>query len=282
MPLNSRDRFYSTHTSSHYALYLWQPNRSAWGEDDPIEALAVWDISSPSNYRPSEDPTGRGNYITDSGGPKVIRRFSFADMDFYRIRQRSTPTLRALELDENHVYFIEEDHRWLVGPEAAHNHARLHKVKSVGIPFAAGPYWIDECGANGDVNISYCERDLNNRHPRFAPCWRHEASRPSAAEVRADKVKQEFPYLTTSEALDPKAGVKFSARHCFLLETISINVKSKIDMVGPGYEAALMDDMWPQLLNKGKICGDERWLIGENSSQEVVVLRFDEEPLKRR
>ena len=53
-------------------------------------------------------------------------------------------------------------------------------------------------------------------------------------------------------------------------------------MVGPGYDVALMDDMWPQLLNKGKICGDERWLVGENSSHEVVILRFDEEPLKRR
>jgi hypothetical protein len=81
---------------------------------------------------------------------------------------------------------------------------------------------------------------------------------------------------------DLRAGVKFSARHCFLLETILINVKPKADIAGPVYEAALMDDMWSELLNKGKICGDERWLVGENSSQEVVILRFDEEPLKRR
>jgi hypothetical protein len=176
MPLNSRDRFYSTHSSSHYALYLWQPNRSAWGEDDPLEALAVWNISSPSHYRPSEDPTGKGKPASESEGPKVIRRFSFADLDFYGIRQRSTPALRALELDENHVYFVEEDHRWLIGPEASHNHPPLHKVKSVGIPFAAGPRWEDECGADGDVNLSYCERAMDSRRPRFAPCWRHEVS----------------------------------------------------------------------------------------------------------
>lgn len=187
MPLNSRDRFYSTHTASHYALYLWQPNRSAWGEDDPIESLAIWDISSPSNYRPSEDPTGKGISAGGSHGPRVIRRFSFADLDFYGIRQRSTPTLRALELDENHVYFIEEDHRWLTGPEATHNRARLHKVKSIGIPFGAGPRWVDECGADGDATISYCERDLNTRYPRFAPCWRHEVNKLPEVEVRIDK-----------------------------------------------------------------------------------------------
>lgn len=128
MPLNSRDCFFSTHSSTHYALYLWQPNRSAWGEDDPIEALAIWDISRSSPYHPSEDPTGRGKPVIEEGST-VIRRLSFADLDFYKIRQRSTPIIRNLELDENHVYVIEEDHRWLVGQQASHHLPRLHKVK---------------------------------------------------------------------------------------------------------------------------------------------------------
>ncbi|KAK4251868.1 hypothetical protein C7999DRAFT_27549 [Corynascus novoguineensis] len=57
LPLNRSDRFFSTHTATHYAVYFWQPNRSLY-QDDPIEQLAVWDISSPSAYRPSEDPKG--------------------------------------------------------------------------------------------------------------------------------------------------------------------------------------------------------------------------------
>lgn len=60
-----------------------------------------------------------------------------------------------------------------------------------------------------------------------------------------------------------------------MLETISINVKPKVHVTGPGYEISLRDDLWSQLLGKGKICGDERWLIGENSNQEVVILHFD-------
>ncbi|KAJ4392489.1 hypothetical protein N0V85_007008, partial [Neurospora sp. IMI 360204] len=57
LPINRSDRFFSAHTATHYAVYFWQPNRSLY-QDDPIEQLAVWDISSPSPYRPSEDPTG--------------------------------------------------------------------------------------------------------------------------------------------------------------------------------------------------------------------------------
>ena len=59
------------------------------------------------------------------------------------------------------------------------------------------------------------------------------------------------------------------------LETISINVKPKVRMTGPGYQVSLRDDLWQQLLGKGKICGDERWLIGENTHEEVVILYFD-------
>jgi hypothetical protein len=125
--------------------------------------LTIWDISSLSPYRPSEDPTGENKPDEAHRGPKVIKRLSFSDLDFYRIRQRSTPTLRSLDLDDNHVYFVEEDHRWLVGQEASHNLPRLHKVKTTGIPFAVGPRLVDECSADGDKNLSFCERNMSVR-----------------------------------------------------------------------------------------------------------------------
>jgi hypothetical protein len=83
--------------------------------------------------------------------------------------------------------------------------------------------------------------------------------------------------LTVTEARDANAGVVFSARKCFTFETISINLKPQVHMAGPGYEISLKDDLWKQLLAKGKICGDERWLIGENHKQEVVIAHFDRE-----
>ncbi|PVH88577.1 hypothetical protein DL98DRAFT_446972 [Cadophora sp. DSE1049] len=264
-PLNSQDRFFSAHTSTHYAIYTWQTNRSAWGEDEPIEALAIWDISSPSPYRPSEDPAGKANPSDESEGPFVIRRFSFANLDFYRIRQRSDPILRCLQLDENNVYIIVESHRWLVGQQATNDLPQLHHVKTTGIPFGIGPAWEDECGANGDTNISFCEKESDIRSPNVAPCWRHE----------------EFPYLTVTEVVDSDAGVVFSARHCFMLEAISLEMTPKVHMKEPEYAISLRDDLWPQLLAKGKLCGDERFVVGENGSQEVVILHFDDLSLQR-
>ncbi|KAK0126065.1 hypothetical protein ONS95_007685 [Cadophora gregata] len=264
-PLDSQDRFFSARTCTHYAIYTWQRNRSAWGEDEPIEALAIWDISSPSPYRPSEDPTGKANPQDDSEGARVIRRFSFANLDFYQIRQRSDPILRCLELDEQNVYVIVESHRWLVGQQAASNLPQLHHVKTTGIPFGIGPAWEDECGANGDTNFSFCEKASDIRSPHIAPCWRHE----------------EFPYLTVTEMVDSGAGVVFSARHCFMLEAISLEITPKVHMREPEYAVSLRDDIWPQLLAKGKLCGDERFLIGENANHEVVILHFDDRGLQK-
>ena len=64
-----------------------------------------------------------------------------------------------------------------------------------------------------------------------------------------------------------------------MLETISVQLRPKIKMNGSGYEISLRDDLWSQLLGKGKICGDERFLIGENMHQEVVILHFDREAM---
>ncbi len=52
-----------------------------------------------------------------------------------------------------------------------------------------------------------------------------------------------------------------------------------VESKGPGFvtfKTSLKDEFWGQLLNKGIICGDERWLIGENGGGDIVVLHFDE------
>jgi len=136
----------------------------------------------------------------------------------------------------------------------------LHKVVSVGIPFHNGPAWRDECGADGDVNLSFCKRDPAIRQRGLAPCWRHE----------------EFPYLTISESIDSMAGVRYCARQCFLLESMSVSVKPTLSCSASDHEVNFQDDLWQQMLSKGKICGDERFLIGENGNNEVVILHFDE------
>ncbi|KAJ1333471.1 F-box-like domain-containing protein [Microdochium nivale] len=341
LPINRHDRFYSAHTATHYALYLWQPNRSPWGEEDPLEQLTVWDISFPSAYLPSQDPSG-ANHPDPDLAPFVVRRFSWRDLVHLGVRQRHTPCMREIMLDDSNVYIHEEEHRWLSGQHSSLSPPRHHFVRSTGIPFhGPGPCWVDECCADGDVHMSFCPRagsaarfidthgstkdaikdedndfpneargnNMNNwastpteggagylqnarplpgtdsaqdadpMWPGWAPCWRHE----------------EFPYLTVSDMVDSAAGVRIVARQCFVMEALSAFVMPRICIDGgeassashasakksssdcgssDADEARFEDSLWTQLLGKGKIVGDERWIVGEDAEGRVTIARF--------
>ena len=120
--------------------------------------------------------------------------------------------------------------------------------------------------------------------PGWAPCWRHE----------------EFPYLTVSEVSDAEAGVRVVARQCFMMEALSAFVQPKISVEsgkavrargedGDGdepcqkeeeeeeqqqEEARFTDEMWGELMGKGTIAGDERWIVGEDREGKVTIVRF--------
>lgn len=293
LPLSAHDRFYSTHNATHYVVYIWQPTRSPWGEDDPLERLIVWELGKPSPYRPSLDPGENHRPSEDLGGPRVIRKLINHELADWGIRQNDTPSLSALHLDDStwdshtnspcgQVFFHEEEHRWSAGPHSNPDPPRLHNVKSTGVPLSGdGPRWVDDCG-DQDPNMSFCwrgpQRGKSERHeeeeawPGRAPCWRHD----------------DFPYLTVSEAYDPVAGVRFTARHCFMLETLSVLVKPKLRVAGVGWgagsqgqgegpagdEVQFGDEWWCELLGKGHICGDERWVVGEDEGGDITVVQF--------
>lgn len=125
-PLNQHDRFFSAHTSRHYAVYVWQPNRSPWGEDDPIESVVLWDISPPS---PSSTTT-----TTTTTTPRILRRLTWPTLSFHGVRQQATPSLRRLALDAHNLYFVEEEHRWARGGHSSLVPPRGHLVRCTGVP----------------------------------------------------------------------------------------------------------------------------------------------------
>ncbi|KAI1214083.1 uncharacterized protein F4807DRAFT_406564 [Annulohypoxylon truncatum] len=281
-------RFFSVHTSTHYALYLWTSEDSEQNLLSPREELIIWDISKPSPYRVSLDPSGVNKPVPGSSeqGPVVINKFSHGDLNFLGLLQRNRPRLLEILLDEANVYFHEEDHPWLVGAESNPSPPRHHQVRCTGFPFSGiGPRWFDECCADGDVSMSFCpragslSRALGNRPPGFsdsksgtwpgwAPCWRHE----------------EFPYLTVSHVVDAAAGVRIVARQCFMMKVLSSFVPPKISVQeerngGSGIEDQLVevrfeDAMWHRLLRSGKIMGDERWVVGDESDRSITIVRF--------
>ncbi|KAI8956344.1 hypothetical protein F4801DRAFT_526336 [Xylaria longipes] len=280
-PVNRRARFFSAHTSTHYAFYLWQHHGSLGDEELLVEQLTIWEIGCTPSRRPEEGPAAAKTQDTAQPQPRVIKMFTGRALDFLGIRQHNSPVLREILLDEANVYVHEEEHPWLAGQQAPQPPPprRHHHVRSTGIPFSGvGPRWFDECCANGDIHMSFCPRagsvarlsngnhtsapdHLNGKWAGWAPCWRHE----------------EFPYLTVSDVVDERAGVRIAARQCFVIETLSSFVLPKISLSAEpddAHEIQFADDMWKQLLGKGKIMGDERWVVGEDSNGNITVVYF--------
>lgn len=289
LPLTHQDRFFSTHNATHYVVYIWQPTRSPWGEDAPLERLIIWEIGQPNPYKPSLDPGGKHAPMASSG-PRIIRRMINNELSTWGVRQSDTPSVRSLALDDTtfdeatnsttgHVFFIEEQHRWCAGPHSTPTPPRQHHILSTGIPLIGdGPRWVDECGGpNGspEYGMSFCSRGRKDTWPGRAPCWRHD----------------DFPYLTVSKVYDAEAGVRITARHCFMMETLSVHVRPQLcvtrdteredgsgsgkKLQGPdGEEVQFEDGLWADLLGKGCIVGDERWVVGEDEGGDVTILMF--------
>ncbi|TQV97150.1 F-box domain-containing protein [Cordyceps javanica] len=395
--LRHQDRFFSTHNSTHYAVYIWQPSRSPWGEDEPRERLIVWELGAPRG--------GGGGGGGGSSSPRIMMQLTSPQLDHWGVRQRGTPTLRSLGLDDRtwdpsagaargHVFVVEEEHRWSAGPHSSPTPPRLHHVKTTGIPLAgAGPRWVDECGKvrSGASPMQFCWRGTPGRAlgdqnqdqhqvPAPAPAPPPSQPPPTAGEEREAGTDDretwagrcpcwrhdDFPYLTVCEVSDARAGVRFSARHCFMLETLSVHIKPRLRVHGVAqpiihtaqpassstkmpyterrrsrsssssssskcvmaikscggadhpkgqrrrhaYEAVdggrrngssssssssnmtssgekkskgfavanreiqFGDDAWTMLLNAGYICGDERWLIGEDTDGSITIMHF--------
>ncbi len=102
--------------------------------------------------------------------------------------------------------------------------------------------------------------------------------------------------------VDFAAGVRITARRCFMLESLSVQMRPALAVTGAipsavelnmddagsarhrisgekassarSGEVYLPDEMWAELVAKGHIAGDERWVIGEDEKGRVTVLRF--------
>ncbi|TPX14197.1 uncharacterized protein E0L32_000591 [Thyridium curvatum] len=380
LPLTPVDRFLSAHDARHYAVYVWQPNRSPYGENAPIESVVVWSIADEAGGSSGGGGGGGGGKgrRRSSSEPRVVRRLTFRELEALGVRQRQTPHLRELRLRDGTLYLHEEDHRWASGPQSSPAPPRFHRVWVTGVPVAPppavtsssspsataeaeagpesddddddahpfhGPHWRDECGADSDAEMSFCRQatastsasasagqqpataaaaDDDDDAPHRPACWRH----------------RDFPFFGVARAADGPAGVRFAARHCFMLETVSAHVRpfavvlrscsvpvppaldrvrgrrrwgvrslmpamlrleghdvppeweeeeeGQEDRDDDGYdegdggrsgekvveEVQFDDGVWGELLGKGCMFGEERWVVGEDGEGRVTVLLF--------
>ena len=183
LPLCTRDCWFSDHSTTHYAVYFWQMDFSAWGGNDPIESLLIWDISQPSSHRPCNDYSRSSVQVPTA--PPLVKKLSYLDLDFLTIRQRDTPFLRKIALDGNAcVYFFEEGciREWGLdvghGSEAGRrNPADVVWERIVGIPVLGhGPRWEHRLGIDSTSGGEWQHANFkgpDSSMPIRATCWRY-------------------------------------------------------------------------------------------------------------
>jgi len=257
LPPNYHDRFFSTHNAKHYAVYFWQPNRSMYTGDEelPIESLSVWDISAHSAYQPSTDPSGK-HRPPEKAGAYIVSRFSFNQLDFFGIRQRSTVSLMSLHLDSQVSSLTVRENVSIEGQGYFDPAERLWCAKTTTIPFIGeGPRLYREWDGSLPPYRGHCSMDS------------------------ADVEESERWFLPIMDVVDSEAGVRLSlVETCFsghsMENKLVVRVKAEVeDLEGDGW-TTLGDELVKEVSGMGRIAGDERWLLGQNERMELVVLRF--------
>ena len=261
-PLSAQDTWFSDHSTTHYVVYIWQTNRSAWGENEPIESLLIWNISEPSSHCPSDDSSGG---IQASVGPRLVKKLSYLDLEFLTVRQRDTPFLRKIALDGSAcVYFFEEGCTRERGPHVGHGYETGRRnpqdivwERIVAIPVQGpGPRWEDRLGRGSNFSGDWRHPDSTSSDPstpKRATCWRYDGM--GTGGIRNQVVR------------DEPASIKYSV----VQRTVGfpeIWVSSNSYTWSTEIDLQDIDWQWKQ------IQGDESQLIIQ-SGEELHILRFD-------
>lgn len=262
-PLSDNDRFFSTHSKTHYVIYIWQPNRSLYtaDEDAPIESLMVWDISAPSSYRPSLDPTGcvrehNKNHKTDTG-PPIVNRFGFRELGFFSVRQRGLPAIQHLAITDDAAAIEITEHRCtgpmdrLVGPAEWTSHVQLTSIPLIG----DGPVFRKSLPG---VSLSPYRGNSDGLHSK-------------ALVLPSDRPW----YTTVSEAVDENTRVAYRLHLSPLNWPFDLRVNLGVDIPTHGIETTVKHAEIFELAGRGKIRGNRNHLVGENDNRELIIWRFD-------
>lgn len=249
LPLSDRDKFFSNHTCDYYVVYIWQPNRSMYTGRE-IETLAVWDISHPSKYLPSNDVSGKHVPEDQSlNGPHAIHRYDFRDLRFYGILQKDSPSMMSFHIDDTaeNIVWVENEY---VRPTNAFNLGQNQwRSRVTTIPLTCGP-----------VNCTSGELSL----PPYAGSCSFEAvdqrDIPDQSTIGVIDVVDEPSHVSFS-----LLRTNLSGPFNWTIVKIRADEERTVELDGKLAE---------QVTYKGRIAGDERVLIGENDRQEIVVLKF--------
>jgi hypothetical protein len=254
-PLSERDRFFSAHSKTHYVIYIWQPNRSLYtaDEDAPIESLFVWDISKKSDYRPSIDPLGAQTGPEVDQAPSIVTRFGYQDLERFDVRQRGFPCIQQLEVtDDGQTVYITENVRIFPADEEPEAFG-VPQTVVVGIPATGiGPHFR----ISPDIILTaYRSNDSFQQMPLFE--WDHLLGSWNSI---------------IAQVTDRQSGVVFRL-HFKDNETTDGDLSSICFTIETG--KALVTREALEFAGRAKLCGCEKYIIGETQDRELVIYRFD-------
>ncbi|KAF4469753.1 F-box domain [Fusarium albosuccineum] len=308
-PLSHQDRVFIAHNKTHFALYTWtRTDDPAWVSHSPPEELSIWYMGNLDTTGTHEGPENR----VLPHKPICIKKFSKHRLDRLGLRQRFSPRLRGLKLDDStwdphsrsscgHVYLLEDDHCLLKGPHSGRTLQDGHTVKVTGIHLTGlGPVWRESCDGRGGA----VSPDIFSNHRggslQTLLCWRKESLRTISEWHRETPTRtsqcwrhDRFPMITVSHAHDEAAGVEFKAYQLFGHKVMSVSIPPNIyppssarlpqeegeerRLVGffcTEQEEFFQERIWEEMMARGHISGDERWVVGEDSEGDITVLRF--------
>ena len=261
-PLSAQDRWLSDHSTTHYAVYIWQMNRSAWGENEPIESLLIWDISQPSSHLPSDDKSG-GSQVPVA--PRLVKKLSYLDLDVLTLRQRDTPFLRKIALDGNTcLYFFEEGCNREMGSHVGYGYEAGRRnprdvvwERIIGIPVLGhGPRWEDRLGKDSTDHGDWQHADFRSPGslmPMRATCWRYDGMGIGIRNQIVQDDLADIKYFVIQRTIGfPEIWVSDLGSWC-----------TEIDLQGINWGWSAID-------------GDERHLIIQ-SDEELHILHFDDD-----
>jgi hypothetical protein len=180
----------------------------------------------------------------------MIERLVLGQLDYYGIRQHSDVALMSLHLDSSaHTLTIREN-ICVAGQGYFDPAERLSCAKTTTLLFKGqGPYLYREWDGN-------------------LPPYRGHCSMEST-----DIEEPEKWFLPIIDVLDEIADVRFSVVQTSFTGQYVENSRV-IRIKANGRVASMEQPLVEQVSALGKIAGDERWLVGQNRSQELVVLKF--------
>ncbi|OKL59475.1 hypothetical protein UA08_05265 [Talaromyces atroroseus] len=254
LSLGYSDRFFSTHNRRHYAIYTSLDSHTA-------HRLTIWDISKPSEYRPSQDCMNQLEDTATDAEPFIVFEYDYDALDLMGLRmsRQGEWHIEIMRMDIDSSTSTVSITQVMDGGRMDYNPLEYTpRTKVTCLPFRPG------CSPLQEVQTVYPQT--------VYPPYRGNCS----MEIPPWTATSPWPcYWGICESTDEKANVSFCLSYLssrtqtgYEEDPLMVTIQTSQSIKTLNHEFA------EEVSFKGKICGDERFLVGENAQNQLVVLYF--------